>query len=91
MPSKCIDGKIFENLLTEKFKSQNIRVTRKNNKIDGQRKHCGCMPAVDIGRYDTCRHNCNYCYARKGSLKSMEDGVCGEIYERKTELEFEYK
>lgn len=91
MPSKCIDGKIFENLLTEKFKSQNIKVTRKNSKIDGQRKHCGCMPAVDIGRYDTCRHNCNYCYARKGSLKSMEDGVFGEIYERKTELEFEYK
>ena len=91
VPSKCIDGEIFEELLTEKLKAQNIMVKRKNNKLDGQRKFCGCMPAVDIGRYDTCRHRCNYCYARKGMPKSMYDKLDGEIYERKTDLEFEYK
>ena len=89
--SKCIDGKIFEEMLTDKYKSQNIIVSRKNNKIDGQRKNCGCMPAIDIGRYDTCYHNCNYCYARKTTQKSMLDNLIGEIYDRKTELEFEYK
>lgn len=91
MPSKCIDGEIFEKLLTEKYSNLNITVKRKNQKIDGQRKNCGCMPAVDIGRYDTCMHGCNYCYARKSTPKSMFDTPVGEIYDRKTELEFEYK
>ena len=91
MPSKCIDGEIFEQLLSEKYRDQNIVVKRKNNKLDGQRMYCGCMPSVDIGRYDTCRHGCNYCYARRGKLQSMYDDPLGEIYTRKTELEFEYK
>lgn len=91
LPSKCIDGEIFEKLLTEKYKNFGIKVNRKNDKIDGQRKYCGCMPAVDIGRYDTCKHNCSYCYARKTTPKSMLTIPQGEIYERKTEIEFDYK
>ena len=89
VPSKCIDGEIFEHLLNEKYKNFGLTFKRKNNKIDGQRKNCGCMPAVDIGRYDTCNHKCNYCYARKAKHTSMYDIPQGEIYDRKTELEFE--
>jgi len=88
VPSKCIDGKIFEELLSKKYQNLGLTFKRKNNKVDGQRKNCGCMPAVDIGRYDTCKHNCNYCYARKGNHSSMLDTPQGEIYDRKTELEF---
>ena len=89
--SKCIDGEIFERILTDKYSSLDVHFKRKNDKIDGQRKNCGCMPAVDIGRYDTCRHGCNYCYARKGKQNSMYSLLQGEIYDKKTELEFEIK
>lgn len=29
------------------------------------RKGCGCVRTVDIGAYDTCRHDCVYCYANR--------------------------
>lgn len=32
-------------------------------KDPGQRKACGCTRAKDIGEYDTCLHQCRYCYA----------------------------
>lgn len=50
----CIDKRLFERLL-----GTEIRASKDKN----QRPACGCMESVDIGRYDTCRSGCRYCYA----------------------------
>jgi len=35
------------------------------NKDKGQRELCGCIYSKDIGEYDTCPHQCEYCYANR--------------------------
>lgn len=36
-----------------------------------QRPGCGCAASVDIGAYDTCPHECAYCYANHGKMASL--------------------
>ncbi|HZV81390.1 MAG TPA: DUF1848 domain-containing protein [Geobacteraceae bacterium] len=35
-----------------------------------QRPFCQCAASVDMGAYDSCKFDCVYCYARRGSEKS---------------------
>lgn len=53
------------------------------------RKGCGCVRTVDIGEYDTCSHDCRYCYAnsspsdvRKSKVFDPEsEFLCGHLNE----------
>lgn len=44
------------------IKTLSGRFTKKI-KDKGQREECGCIVSKDIGQYDTCPHQCEYCYA----------------------------
>ncbi len=54
VPAQCIDPARLE-----RRSGQSLRAERDKN----QRPGCGCAQSIDIGSYDTCRHQCLYCYA----------------------------
>jgi len=53
-PGKCIDDQLISKLLGQEIKIQ---------KDKNQRGVCGCVESIEIGAYNTCLHNCKYCYA----------------------------
>lgn len=46
-----------------KINETTYAIKNKNNTDKGQRAFCGCVVSKDIGQYNTCIHNCEYCYA----------------------------
>lgn len=63
LPQPDMFGKI-ESLPSDAIVLPNgMYATRGNNKDNGQRQFCGCIVSKDIGQYNTCIHNCEYCYA----------------------------
>lgn len=63
--SSCIDKELIERITGCEL------ITKKD---PNQRKECGCVQSVDIGEYNSCPHNCSYCYATY-SVNSMSKKI----------------
>lgn len=67
--AKCIDAGFIGNLL----RSEEAIKALKNLKISRSRPGCACVESTDIGAYDTCLHDCVYCYATQRTLNRHEE------------------
>lgn len=52
----CIDKELIEKIIGYEINA---------SKDKGQRSTCLCAESIDIGKYDTCKNGCLYCYACK--------------------------
>lgn len=99
--NKCIDDDLMIDLFSndselmeflgieikqpDLFSDGEITKTKKL-KDKGQREDCGCIMSKDIGQYNTCPHECNYCYAntskelaKKNYRQYLENPHCESI------------
>ncbi len=78
-------GVEFEQQQPTLFSGQNKKILKnKDNKDKGQRIACGCIISKDIGEYNTCPHECVYCYANASkeiALKNYEHHKSNQFFE----------
>ena len=48
-------------------------IRNKSNKDKGQRTFCECLSSKDIGEYNTCAHQCEYCYANTSKQSAIDN------------------
>lgn len=55
--ASCVSKELIEEISGKSILESSE--TRKKS----QREHCACLNSFDIGAYNTCMHDCKYCYA----------------------------
>jgi len=87
--NKCVDDdqliKLFQNdrklmdflgveVIQPDLFSEDLEFNKTRKLKDkGQRELCGCIFSKDIGQYNTCPHECVYCYANTSKEKAIEN------------------
>lgn len=86
--NKCVDDDLMIKLFSNDKQLMNflgvefvepslfdIGKTEKTRKLKdkGQREACGCIMSKDIGEYNTCPHECVYCYANTSKDQALEN------------------
>ena len=64
VPGRCVDDRIFRKIACHDDDFM-IWLDHSAKKDKGQRPHCTCIEAKDVGEYSTCMHQCRYCYANQ--------------------------